>query len=290
MRETYDITGRLIRLDYQEEIDNLFGIEPIYPIIKIKVKFTDGSEILCLAERQTFLRDDSPGSLDDCEIKVWSIYNSRFTCPNHTFEYGFDRHIHLNRIKILAVMAKYANKEDAENEFKELLNSYYKEKIAINGGFMLQFLNQFKMHKIKEPVEKKLFSYLNLKDLLSLRAVCRRIGGQIIEPKRQTIHYVFNKEKDQKLHVHAVDLYRNKKYAEALKLFLRLLEVKRRDIRGLLGTTETATLEYNIGSIYLHLNDPAAVAYLRSAYNTRSYLLGEENEETKKIAAKLKLA
>lgn len=81
--------------------------------------------------------------------------------------------------------------------------------------------------------------------------------------------------------------YRDSNYANALDFFQQEL-TKQQDTDIALHNLEAATLNFNIGSMYIKMqNSEASLPYLQDAFNLRMLLLGTNHEKTTKAKARL---
>jgi len=94
-------------------------------------------------------------------------------------------------------------------------------------------------------------------------------------------------DEDGKLYSQGMQLYRAGDYAAALNCFQQEL-ANQKKTKIVLPNIETAILNFNIGSVYMKMQNPmAALPYLQMAFDARCQLLGPDDEATVKTKTRL---
>ena len=92
---------------------------------------------------------------------------------------------------------------------------------------------------------------------------------------------------DRKLYSQGMQLYRAGDYTVALNCFQQQL-INQNKAKIILPNIETAILNFNIGSVYLKMQNPmSALVYLQTAFDVRCQLLGADDEATVKTKTRL---
>jgi len=271
-------------IDHTKSINTKYSIPETVKYIKVLIKIKNEPEILCVAKRHTFYAREETFHRE--MVYVWQIYDADFTYPKTMVNKVDD----IKPKYVLDVIGQYQTKEDAELNFKENAVVFFRQRTGLNQRFLSQISVRDAQTKSLTFINDRLFEFLSITDLKMLRMVCRvpvpKDAGFL--KKLSSYDTRAAKLEDEARNKRAVELYKRKDYFLALELFHGLLDKYRKRIPGLLGTEQTATLEYNIGSIFMNQNKaPEALTYLRSSYNTRDFELGADDEKTKKVEAKL---
>lgn len=266
--------------DYAKRIDTTYKISADVSFLRLLVKIGNEPEMVCIAKRHSSFQ--SEGVFHRTGVLGWQIYDVNFMYPKRSMS---DEDKIIKPKFVLNVIGKYKNKEDAELNFKEDADLLLKQRTELNLRFLLQLNAQDVAAKLESFIGTHLFKFLSYIDFIKLRAVCRiPIPKNGDYPGRTAL----SKLNDVKVGQTALSYYKNGELSSALRMFQDMLAERRKLLVGYLGTNETASLEYNIGSILLTQDKaPEALTYLRSSYNTRELVLDKDDEKTKKAKDKL---